>query len=186
MPGKTPRKNEPPAGWGSEDIREILDLLEERGITEFELERNGFRVRIKREMGPGTVLAQHGAAFSHPEPLPVMVGPAGMTSKAAHTPAPEPVVPEPPAKESSEDLYIIKSPIVGTYYAAPGPDVPPFVKIGDTVRPGQVLCIIEAMKLMNEIEAEVAGEITRVFVDNGQPVEYGQSLFGILPSSSQP
>jgi acetyl-CoA carboxylase biotin carboxyl carrier protein len=84
--------------------------------------------------------------------------------------------------ESIEDLYIIKSPIVGTFYNAPSPNAPPFVKAGDVVHAGQVLCIIEAMKLMNDIESEVAGEIVRIYAENGQPVEYGQSLFAIKPS----
>jgi acetyl-CoA carboxylase biotin carboxyl carrier protein len=84
--------------------------------------------------------------------------------------------------ESSEGLYIQKSPIVGTFYAAPAPNAPPFVKSGDVVQVGQVLCIIEAMKLMNELESEVAGEVARIYVENGQPVEYGESLFAIKPS----
>ena len=84
--------------------------------------------------------------------------------------------------ESPEGLHLIKSPIVGTFYSAPAPNAPPFVKLGDVVQVGQVLCIIEAMKLMNEIESEVAGELVRVYVENGQPVEYGQSLFAIKPS----
>ena len=85
-------------------------------------------------------------------------------------------------QESTEDLYIIKSPIVGTFYNAPSPNAPPFVKLGDVVQVGQALCIIEAMKLMNDIESEAAGEIVRIYVENGQPVEYGQSLFAIKPS----
>jgi acetyl-CoA carboxylase biotin carboxyl carrier protein len=182
MPGKTPRKNETPAAWGLKDIREILDLLGERGITEFEMERNGFRVRIKREVTQETP-ARFAAAAGRAEPLPVVVGPQAIDSKVAHTTAPAPAEGREPA-QVSEELHMIKSPIVGTFYAAAGPGSPPFVKVGDIVRPGQVLCIIEAMKLMNEIEAEIAGEITRIFVENGQPVEYGQSLFGIIPSSS--
>jgi acetyl-CoA carboxylase biotin carboxyl carrier protein len=84
--------------------------------------------------------------------------------------------------ETLEDVHIIKSPIVGTFYSAPSPSAPPFVNVGDVVQVGQPLCIIEAMKLMNEIESEVAGEIVRIYVENGQPVEYGQSLFAIRPS----
>jgi acetyl-CoA carboxylase biotin carboxyl carrier protein len=84
--------------------------------------------------------------------------------------------------ESTEGLFIIKSPIVGTFFASPAPNAPPFVQVGDNVGVGQVLCIIEAMKLMNEIESEAAGEVVRAYVENGQPVEYSQSLFAIRPS----
>jgi len=84
--------------------------------------------------------------------------------------------------ESAEDVFIIKSPIVGTFYASPAPNAPPFVKLHDSVQVGQVLCIVEAMKLMNEIESEVAGEIARIYIESGQPVEYGQPLFAIMPS----
>jgi acetyl-CoA carboxylase biotin carboxyl carrier protein len=185
MPAKNPRKEAMAEALGLDDVREILDLLEARGISEFELEKNGFRVRIKRE--PAHEPSSHHVTFTHPGAHAVVVGPPGMTAtvETASSPA-EPAPAEPPAAEPSEGLYIIKSPIVGTFYSAPGPDTPPFVKIGDTVRAGQVLCIIEAMKLMNEIQAEIAGEITRIFVENGQPVEYGQELFGILPAESHP
>ncbi|MGH9447461.1 MAG: acetyl-CoA carboxylase biotin carboxyl carrier protein [Terriglobia bacterium] len=181
MPGK--RKADAPGSAGLDDIREILDLLEERGISEFELERNGFRVRIKRrsvhEIPPRAAAAAHLDAHHLNSPLE--------DASAAHTATPSPAPSAPsgePATEPAAGLYLIKSPIVGTFYAAPSPDAPPFVKPGQIVKPGQVLCIIEAMKLMNEIEAEVAGEITRVFVESGQPVEYGQSLFAIIPSES--
>src|SRR5208283_3923911 len=87
-----------------------------------------------------------------------------------------------PAAESTEGLFIMKSPIVGTFYSSPAPNSPPFVKVGDSVQVGQVICIIEAMKLMNELEVEVAGQIVRAYVENGQPVEYGQSLFAIEPA----
>ena len=87
-----------------------------------------------------------------------------------------------PAADSTEGLFIIKSPIVGTFYASPSPSAPPFVKVGDTVQVGQVICIIEAMKLMNELEAEQAGQVVRTYAENGQPVEYGQPLFAIEPA----
>jgi acetyl-CoA carboxylase biotin carboxyl carrier protein len=95
-------------------------------------------------------------------------------------PSPPPAESE-PAADSTEGLFIMKSPIVGTFYSSPAPNAPPFVKAGDTVQVGQVICIIEAMKLMNELEAEVAGQIVRAYVENGHPVEYGQSLFAIEP-----
>jgi acetyl-CoA carboxylase biotin carboxyl carrier protein len=181
MPGKTPRKDEARA-WGLDELREILDLIDQRGIGEFEMETNGFRVRIRREVAPDQA-SRHEVAAGRAEPLPIVMGPRAIDSKAAPAAGPAPVESQETA-QIAEELHVIKSPIVGTFYAAPGPGAFPFVKPGDMVQPGQVLCIIEAMKLMNEIEAEIAGEITRIFVENGQPVEYGQSLFGIIPSSS--
>ncbi|MGH9439427.1 MAG: acetyl-CoA carboxylase biotin carboxyl carrier protein, partial [Terriglobia bacterium] len=106
----------------------------------------------------------------HPAPSPSRIIDPGASAEVAAQP--------------HDGLYIIKSPIVGTFYASPGPEAPPFVKVGDDVQPGKVLCIIEAMKLMNEIEAEVTGEIAKVFVESGKPVEYGQALFGLIPAAS--
>jgi len=168
--------------WGLEEIEQLIDALIERQVTEFELEQNGAKIRIKR----GTDVASSvGAGADYlPDPAappltPLPAAPAAPLS--APLPEEEPLAPETPA-ESAEDLYVMKSPIVGTFYAAPSPNAPPFVNVGDTVQLGQVLCIIEAMKLMNELEAEVAGEIARIYVESGQPVEYGQSLFAIKPS----
>jgi acetyl-CoA carboxylase biotin carboxyl carrier protein len=168
--------------WGLKEIEKLIDALIERQVTEFELEQNGAKIRVKRgtsvvsSVGPGEVYLPEPAA---PPPTPLPAEPAAPLSTAL--PAEEPLAPETPA-ESAEDLYVMKSPIVGTFYAAPSPNAPPFVNVGDTVQLGQVLCIIEAMKLMNELEAEVAGEIVRIYVESGQPVEYGQSLFAIKPS----
>jgi acetyl-CoA carboxylase biotin carboxyl carrier protein len=145
------------------------------------MERNGLRVRIKREPAHEAP-ARQTVSLARTEPLPVMAGPSAV-SKPAGDAASSAAAPQ-ETGQASENVYIIKSPIVGTFYSAPAPGAPPFVKTGDTVQPGQVLCIIEAMKLMNEIEAEIGGEITRVFVENGQPVEYGQSLFAVMPSNS--
>ena len=103
--------------------------------------------------------------------------------EAPSAPAGGPAAPAKPAAPPEEDLHVVKSPIVGTYYESPSPGAPPFIKNGDMVEAGQVLCIIEAMKLMNEIESDVAGEIVKRFVNNGQPVEYGQKLFAIRPRS---
>jgi len=164
--------------WGLKEIEQLIDALIERQVTEFELEQNGAKIRVKRGIyeastaGAGEVYAPEPAA-SAISPLPA--------APAAPPPSQEPQAPEIPA-ESAEDLYVMKSPIVGTFYAAPAPNAPPFVNVGDSVQLGQVLCIIEAMKLMNELEAEVAGEIARIYVESGQPVEYGQSLFAIKPS----
>ncbi len=105
-------------------------------------------------------------------------GAAAQSEAAAPEPAPRPAAPK-------EELHVIKSPIVGTFYAAPSPEAPPFVKVGDNIQAGQVVCIIEAMKLMNEIEADMGGEIVGVLAENGQPVEYGQSLFALRPAKKK-
>ena len=149
------------------ELKELIEFLKEQDIAEFELERGDVKVRIKR----GT---------------PVAIAPATLPISAApvSTPAIAPPVSasaSPPAKSADEGLHQVKSPIVGTFYESPSPGSPPFVKPGDTVEAGQVLCIIEAMKLMNEIEADVSGEVVKRLVNNGQPVEYGQPLFSIRP-----
>ena len=168
MPVKKPQKDESRSPWGLEEVRDILDLLAERGISEFEMEKNGYRVRVRRGVSsatgqlPATVVVEDSAPEGGPQ--------------GAHTAAASTVL---AAGEKSGDLHVIKSPIVGTFYAAPKPGAPPYVKVGDAVRKGQALCVIEAMKLMNEIEAEVDGKIAKIFVENGQPVEYGQPLFGL-------
>ncbi|HKU24832.1 MAG TPA: acetyl-CoA carboxylase biotin carboxyl carrier protein [Candidatus Sulfotelmatobacter sp.] len=149
------------------ELKELIEFLKEQDIAEFELERGDVKVRIKRGM-------------------PVAIAPAALTisaptvpTAAAASPAPPSVAP--PTKSPDEGLHQVKSPIVGTFYESPSPGSPPFVKAGDTVEAGQVLCIIEAMKLMNEIEADVSGEVVKRLVNNGQPVEYGQPLFSIRP-----
>ena len=184
MPGKKPIRGVEGSekSWGLKEIKQLIDVLIERQVTEFELEQNGAKIRVKR----GNDLPSSGGAEETyvPEPAaprlpPLAAEPASPPS--APPPVEEPLAAETPA-ESADDLYVMKSPIVGTFYAAPAPNAPPFVNVGDTVQLGQVLCIIEAMKLMNELEAEVAGEIVRIYVESGQPVEYGQSLFAIKPS----
>jgi acetyl-CoA carboxylase biotin carboxyl carrier protein len=139
----------------NDEIKELIQLVIESGIAELEIERGGDRVRIRRTLEPATAA-----------PAPVVV----------ETTSAQPAAPEPVANE-----HIQKSPIVGTYYDAPKPGDPPFVKVGDTVELGQVLCIIESMKLMNEIECEVAGTIVAKPVENGRPVEFGQALLKIRP-----
>lgn len=161
-------------------IREILDLMSERGISEFELENNGFRVRVKRGGQPASAEAQAAQphfAVVHPAPS---AGPrlAGDDLPHAHVPLEAPAAPH-AVPGPQEGQHVIKSPIVGTFYASPGPGKPAFIKPGDKVQAGQVLCIIEAMKLMNEIESDTDGEIASVFVEDGQPVEYGQALFAL-------
>jgi len=183
MAGKKPPRSVPGTEkvWGLKEIEQLIDVLIERQVTEFEMEQNGAKIRVKR----GNSLASNpGAGEAYlADPAPPALSPPAVLSAPARPPHP---AEEPPpaevAPESTEDLYIMKSPIVGTFYAAPAPNAPPFVQVGDVVQLGQVLCIIEAMKLMNELEAEVAGEIARIYVESGQPVEYGQSLFAIKTS----
>lgn len=155
------------------EIKELVEFLVEKDIAEFELERGDVKIRIKR--GAATVAASGGAVVSYP--APAVAAPVAVPHVAV-SPAPAAAV-APAAAESEGVFDIVKSPIVGTFYEAPSPGAPPFVKEGDNVSVGQVLCIVEAMKLMNEIEAEAAGQIVKVLVSNGQPVEYGQPLFKV-------
>jgi acetyl-CoA carboxylase biotin carboxyl carrier protein len=179
MPSRNPPRGAEGSAsiWNLKDIRELIDLLVEREITEFEMEKDGARIRIKRgnshAENPGVVAYPANGLAGWPAPPPTVHAPPPVSPAA--------VPAQPAAAESAEELHIIKSPIVGTFYNAPAPDAPPFVTLGDVVQVGQPLCIIEAMKLMNEIESEVAGEVVRVYVENGQPVEYGQALFAINP-----
>jgi acetyl-CoA carboxylase biotin carboxyl carrier protein len=163
------------------EIKELIELLVEKDITEFELERGDMKVHVKRGSAAAPLVHVAPALAAMP-PMPVAMAPAPASPATPQAPgraaAPPPSSPEGEAAPDA-DLFIAKSPIVGTYYEAPSPGTPPFVKVGDTVQEGQVLCIIEAMKLMNEIEAEVSGVIAKMFVPNGSPVEYGMPLFGI-------
>jgi acetyl-CoA carboxylase biotin carboxyl carrier protein len=145
-----------------EEIRELIQLLSDTGIAELEVQRGENRVRIRKSFGAETNVEL--------QPATPAAAPAAPALKAE----------TPPARPES-DLFYQKSPIVGTFYEAASPDTPPFVRIGEHVTPGKVLCIIESMKLMNEIEADVAGIVESKLVQNGQPVEYGEALFGIRP-----
>src|SRR5688572_26646976 len=159
-------------------LKQILEILRENDITEFELEEQGTRLRI-RKGGPARAEAALAAS-----PVPAVAAALPLAAAAPAAPAPTAAAPAPaaPAAEAAADgATLVKSPIVGTFYRAPDPNSPPFVNVGDRVRVGQVLCIIEAMKLMNEIEAEVAGEIVRVHHESGQPVQYGEPLFTVRP-----
>ena len=159
------------------ELKDLIDFLVEKDITEFELERGDVKVRVKRGAEPVVIPAP--AMPVHPS----IPSAAGATQPAAVPTASAPATPATPAAEPAEEsgLHIVKSPIVGTYYEAPSPGSPPFIKVGDEVSAGQVLCIVEAMKLMNEIESDVAGEVVKILVTNNQPIEYGQSLFAIRP-----
>ena len=150
-----------------EEIRELINIVNESGVAELEVQRGDNRVRIRRTQRESRM--GFTAVESH-APAPAVAPPAA---------PPTPVAPKAP--EPAENELLVKSPIVGTFYEASSPNNPPFVRIGETVQPGAVLCIIESMKLMNEIEAEVAGVVTSKLVTNGQPVEYGEALFGIRP-----
>ncbi|HVG56260.1 MAG TPA: acetyl-CoA carboxylase biotin carboxyl carrier protein [Vicinamibacterales bacterium] len=158
-----------------DEIKQILDLMREHELAEFEVQRDGETLRLRKHspaQWSGPLPSVPAAAF-HP---PVAQAPAGAASQAAGDAA----VLE--AASEDVDLAIVKSPIVGTFYRAAEPGAPPFVDTGQTVRKGQVLCIIEAMKLMNEINAECDGEIVKVYVENGQAVQYGERLFAIRPN----
>lgn len=148
------------------EIKELVAFLAEKDIAEFEMERGDVKLRIKR----GQAVLPAPMAVSYPAPVAASAPPP--LAVAASAPAAS-------APEKEEGIDIIKSPIVGTFYEAASPGSPAFVKEGDTVAVGQVLCIVEAMKLMNEIESDAAGQIVKILVSNGQPVEYGQPLFKI-------
>ena len=141
-------------------IEEMLQLMESRGLVELEMEHQGLRIRLKKA-GPSPQVVEYSAGI----PQPVL--PPGGAAKPLE----------------SGHRIVIKSPMVGTFYRAPAPDAPPFVEIGQDIEVGQVVCVLEAMKLMNEIKSEVAGRIAETLMDNGAPVEYGQPLFVVEPRS---
>jgi acetyl-CoA carboxylase biotin carboxyl carrier protein len=160
----------------NDEIKELIRAVIESGVADLEVQRGDFRVRIRRN-----ARADFPAAVSPPQqhvhvaqPPPVASPPIARSAPPYQAPSTEPG--EPVVDPS---LTLVKAPIVGTFYDAPSPGAPSFVKVGDTVNPGQVLCIIESMKLMNEIEAEVAGVIASKLVENSHPVEYGEALFAI-------
>jgi acetyl-CoA carboxylase biotin carboxyl carrier protein len=157
------------------ELKELIEFIIEKGIAEFELERGDVKVRIKRTSDAPTVAYPDTRYVAVPSLVPVPASPSPAASETAATAAAAQPEPE-------ESLHIVRSPIVGTFYEAPSPGAPPFVKVGDTLEVGQVLCIVEAMKLMNEIECDVAGELVKKLVSNGQPIEYGQELFTVRPA----
>jgi acetyl-CoA carboxylase biotin carboxyl carrier protein len=154
-----------------DELRELVEFLKDNGIAEFEMERADWKVRLKFAGAAGSsagdlALARHLIASSGGEHIPSLGAPTA---------------PPVAAVEVEDKLHEVKSPIVGTFYESPSPGSPAFVKVGDQVEVGQVLCIVEAMKLMNEIESDVAGEVVKRIASSGQPVEYGQPLFAIKP-----
>ncbi len=150
-----------------EDIRKLIALLEEKNLALFELEVEGFKIKISRAVPAASAVAQASGPAAAPAPA------------AAPKAAPAPEAP----RESDRNTHAITSPMVGTFYRAPDPTAAPFVDVGDTVRKGQTLCIIEAMKLMNEIESDIDGVVAEVLAENAKPVEFGQRLFLIQPGA---
>jgi acetyl-CoA carboxylase biotin carboxyl carrier protein len=155
-------------------IRELLELARLHQLAELEVEQGGLRLKIRKE-GSGFVAAAGPASPATPAPI-VAASPAGSTTAAAAVPA---LAVEPVAPEPGVELAVVKSPIVGTFYRAPEPGAPPFVEIGTRVKKGQILCIVEAMKLMNEIDSDYDGDIVNIYVENAQAVQFGERLFAI-------
>jgi acetyl-CoA carboxylase biotin carboxyl carrier protein len=149
-----------------DELKQILDLVHDHDLSELEFEAEGFKLRIRKG---GQAVIPSAPAAGGPAAPPLVAAPAPAAFSAA--PAPD--------LDVDVELAIVKSPIVGTFYRAPEPNAPPFVRPGDQVKPGQTLCIIEAMKMMNNIDSEYEGTVVKVFVENGQPVQYGERLFAI-------
>jgi len=173
----------PMAGVDVEQLERLLDFMAAHGLEEFEYEHAGLHIRLRKAAagyaaaGGAPNRAQEDQAASSSPSAAGSAHTTGTGDSASSSSA--------SAAPHAEELHTIKSPIVGTFYAAPGPDAPPFVKVGDAIQEGKVVCIVEAMKLMNEIEADASGDVVRVLVENGQPVEYGQPLFAIRPSQTK-
>lgn len=170
------------------EIKDLIELVSEKGLAEFEIERQGFRLRISCfKEGPAPVAAPAATPLiiSSTVPAPSQLNTVAPDRKllkaeaAASSDSPSEHSGETAEASTNENFHTIKSPIVGTFYRAPSQESEPFVKVGDHVNSDSVVCIIEAMKLMNEIQSEVSGQVVKIFVENGQPVEYGQPLFGI-------
>ena len=179
--GGRPQSQRPPQSQGQsrrgeaslnmDELRELTELFSEHGLTDFEFENADIRVRLSRNPAPQ----------SAPAPPPAAAPPPPASPLAAMPSAPAPPAPAeaPPAEAPAENLHIITSEMPGTFYRSPAPNADPFASVGTQVKRGMVVCIIEAMKLMNEIESDADGTVEKIYVENGQPVEYGQPLFGI-------
>ena len=148
-------------------VRKLVKLLSESAVDEIEIEEEGKKIRVAKNPHPAPVYQGQFAPAAAPPPAPGAPAPSPADAGGEITPLPAPTA----------HLHEIKSPIVGTFYRSPAPDAAPFVQVGSVIHPGAVLCIVEAMKLMNEIEADVDGKIVKIMVENGQPVEYDQTLF---------
>jgi acetyl-CoA carboxylase biotin carboxyl carrier protein len=160
------------------ELKELIEFLIEKDIAEFELERGDVKVKIRRAGEVALPDSRYVALHPAPMAVPMPVAASIPLTAPAHG---RPDAPAQASATTDEGLHIVKSPIVGTFYESPSPGSPPFVKVGDKLEVGQVLCIVEAMKLMNEIECDVAGELVKMLVTNGQPIEYGQELFAVRP-----
>ena len=165
-----------------EQLRQLLDLVREHELAEFEIEHEGLRVKIRKDVNGAAIVSLPPApvATSIASPAPSPASAAGATAASVPTLAPADSAAD---ADAEIELAVVKSPIVGTFYRSSEPGAPSFVDIGTTVKKGQVLCIIEAMKLMNEITSEYDGEIASVYVENGTPVQYGERLFAIRTAS---
>lgn len=159
-----------------QDLKQLIEFLKTYQVAEFDLDRGDLKIRLK---------------FSQPESASPSLGdlarllqsaPAAAAAPVAASAQHAPAAPAAPSADPDAGLHIVKSPIVGTFYGSPSPGASPFVSVGDRVEKGQVICIVEAMKLMNEIEADASGEIVKCLVSNGQPIEFGQPLFTIRPA----
>ena len=170
------------ASVNMDELRELIALIQENGFAEFELEREGFRLHVRRDLAVNETAEARGSELSGAETVEQAQTQTGKTvgslGRGSASPA-HPGAGAETAASEDQDLYMIPSPIVGTFYRSSSPNADPFVKIGSHVDADSVVCIIEAMKLMNEIQAETSGEVVKIYVENGQPVEYGQPLFGI-------
>ncbi len=174
MKRKKPSKPSPSfANPEIQQIEQLLQFMTEHNLEEFEYSRGDLNIRL-RKPSVGVVVSAPRMVAAPEIIVPGSMEAAQVMSGGASAPAQE--------ARSTEDLHLVKSPIVGTFYESPSPGTEAFVKVGSYVETGKTLCIVEAMKLMNEIESDVSGEVIRIFVENGQPVEYGQPLFGIRPS----
>ena len=168
-PKKTAQVSEPSLNMA--ELQELANLIDQHGFTDFEFENENIRVRLSKNPAPQIFQAAQQYA-----PSPAVSSAPAQSSSASTEKKSETVAAE---TSADENLHTITSPIVGTFYRSPAPDKEPYVKEGSNVSPDTIVCIVEAMKLMNEIEAEVAGEVVKIYVESGQPVEYGQPLFGI-------
>jgi acetyl-CoA carboxylase biotin carboxyl carrier protein len=165
-------------------LERLLSFMSEHGLEEFEYAHGDLRIRLKKPAAAPVAAPQVRAlpaAYEAPAQGASPAPPQAQGAQSAPQAASEPS--QPPVERAEE--HIVKSPIVGTFYAGASPDAGPFVRVGDTVTAGQTVCIIEAMKLMNEIEADISGEVARVLVENGQPVEYGEPLFALRPTGKK-
>lgn len=173
------RQTSPQASLGLDDVKLLLALVSKEGVSEFEYETPTIHLRIRKD-GPQSA-AQMAPLPTAPMPSPIYLPSIPSPTVVAPTVAPTPAASAPSVETPADEVgvHYITSPIVGTFYRSSNPNSAPFVQVGDRVKAGQTLCIVEAMKLMNEIECDVAGEVVKVLVENGQPVEYGERLYAV-------